>query len=146
MATLSVSLLTLDNMPDIILSEGDEKEVLATGFSPVEAIRRLIAQSSESYVVKVDDYPIVYGGIKPESIFENAVSVWMLGTPLAERHAFTVVRMAKHNLLTLLERYAIVYVIVHRHYPAGRRWAEWLGFKPYEYNGDWVRYRIGRIS
>ena len=111
------------------LRPGDEAEVQAAGFEPVEAVEISLGQSHEAWVAEEDGQVIAAWGYTAMGMFAEA-EVWLLTAPEVERHRKLFLRMNTDFLAYVLEHHGSAMCHVHAEYRKAVNWLAWLGFQP----------------
>lgn len=113
----------------------DLAEVQLSGFSPVEAMLKSMANSSGAKVLEIDGELAAMWGVVPIDLLSGIGLAWMLTAAALERHKKTVLRAAKLELARLRSTWATIVAEVDDDFPAGCAFARWAGF---ERRGNWL--------
>lgn len=141
-----LALKALQSQGLFALREGDTKECLAIGLSPVDAIVQSAEQSVMAYAVFVNQELILTWGFVSKNPLSGIVYPWLLTTPAIEKHKMFFARGSVKARDYLLERYNRLDIIVAAEYLRAHAWLEWLGFSApgasFEVNGTSFVYMI----
>jgi len=122
----------------------DEEECRAQGFLPYEAVALSVERSFNSWVFMDDEEVVLFGGFKPLNPLHPVVQVWWLGTPLARRHAVSVVKIARNAMRMMLESYSTILVVVDIQHEDALRLLDYLGFVPASPAARFVTFAASR--
>jgi hypothetical protein len=104
----------------------DVEECRAMGFTPKQALRTSIRQSSEAWTVKVDGRPEAMFGLVVTSALGGQGRPWMLGTDAIYRHPRAMIRYGRRVLERWLDSTQCLTNLVsvgnHRALRMLRRW------------------------
>lgn len=96
-----------------------------------------------SFVCMVDGEPAaIFGGHSETMLGETRL--WMLTTPLIERHQVPLLRASKRFVEWMARTYGPVVGMVDSEFEKSRDWLRWIGFKEVR-NGEYIvmRYSSG---
>lgn len=115
----------------VAMREADRAEVgAATGWDPLEALRRGLEDSAECWTLRIDgDLVGMYGVVD----LGSRVGIgWLLTGDAIEDHARAFWQVCKRELPELLERWDVLYNAIDCRHTKALRWAERLGFVLFE--------------
>jgi hypothetical protein len=112
------------------LRREDEREILAWGLEPMEAIELSCRSSSKLFTVLVDGRVALIFGAGPKLLDgKPAGAIWMLSTSLLEKFGQPISRHARRWIGELQREYSILWNEAHRSNDLHIRWIKWLGFE-----------------
>lgn len=129
---------------DIHLRWEDEEECAAGGFTPAEGVLDSIRRSTEAYTVEVDGEVLCYWGLREDCIIGGRASVWMLSTPVMDKHPRFAARESMMLVDSLLTTHYHLSAFVDTEYTRSIRWLEWLGFERGMKMGRFMEMHITR--
>jgi len=96
-----------------------------------------------SFVCIVDGEPAAIFGGHSETLL-GETRLWMLTTPLIEKHQVPLLRASKRFVEWMARIYGPVVGMVDSEFEASRNWLRWIGFKEVQ-DGDYIvmRYSSG---
>lgn len=96
-----------------------------------------------SFVCLVDGEPAAIFGGHSETLL-GETRLWMLTTPLIEKHQVPLLRASKRFVQWMARTYGPVVGMVDSEFEASRNWLRWIGFKEVQ-DGDYIvmRYSSG---
>jgi hypothetical protein len=96
-----------------------------------------------SFVCMVDGEPAAIFGGHSETLL-GETRLWMLTTPLIEKHQVPLLRASKRFVEWMARTYGPVVGMVDSEFEASRAWLRWIGFKEVQ-DGDYIvmRYSSG---
>jgi len=112
-----------------VMREADRLEIeAASGDTPLDALRRSLARSTEAWAATTPEGVIAVYGVGPLSLLGLQGAPWMLGSDLVEQYPLAVLR---HSRVTV-RRWAGVWREMSNWADARNtvalRWLAWLGF------------------
>ncbi len=106
------------------------KEVERVGGAKVEQIEAAIKRAQYSWTGWVDGEIACIWGIETVTIMADEATLWMISTPLVEKHAFTFVRKSQIFIRELMkQRFKLIHGMVSADFERSIAWLKWLGFK-----------------
>lgn len=109
----------------------------------VDLIDEAIRNEFSSFVCMVDDEPAAIFGGHSETMLGEC-RLWMLTTPLIERHQIPLLRASKRFVQWMTATYGPVVGMVDSEFEKSRNWLRWIGFKEV-HDGEYIvmRYSSG---
>ncbi len=109
------------------------------GIAPDVAVSECLKLSDAAFVESVDAGPLCAWGYYTESLIGGVAGVWLLGTPLVQRHpvAFCKRSVELRDHIYSLGFRTIRAFVWDGHLPA-KRWLGWLGFNVAEVRGPFL--------
>jgi hypothetical protein len=102
-------------------------------------LTKAIRNEFPSFCVFVEGHPAaIFGGHSETLIGETRL--WMLTTPLIERHQVPLLRYSKRFVRAMFESYGPVIGVVDADFEKSRAWLRWIGFKEIA-EGDYIVMR-----
>ena len=137
-ATFEEGLFILDN-----LREQEQKTLTKLRINAPEVLARAIQNEFPSFVCLVDGEPAAIFGGHSETLLGEC-RLWMLTTPLIERHQVPLLRASKKFVKWMAAHYGPVVGMVDSEFEKSRNWLRWLGFKEV-HDGEYIvmRYSSG---
>jgi len=145
---ITIEPTTAEHIQEVIanLREHDKPTFAHTG-NPVGTLRDIVRRSSESYVGLLDGKLLCMWGITARTILQDTVYMWMVSTPLAEKHSLVFARRAIKVIKEVLEEYGEVEGNVVAWNDIAIKWVTWLGAELIETGEVGVfKFRLGRNS
>lgn len=132
---------TLDDGMEILHNlRGQEKRTLEKlQVNAVDLLDKAIRNEFPSFVCMVDDEPAAIFGGHSETLL-GEVRLWMLTTPLIERHQVPLLRASKNFVKWMYRNYGPVVGMVDSEFEISRNWLRWIGFKEV-HDGEYVVMR-----
>ena len=125
-----------------VLRQADRDEVTAlTGRDVLSVVTESFERSSVCMVALVDGRPEVIFGAGDLSVLTRLGAPWLLGSDAIKKHRSVFLRLSRHWLEQLFERYSTLRNIVDCRNDVAIRWLRWLGFEfsaPFEHRGHRV--------
>ncbi len=121
----------------------DVAEVRAWGLEPTRALELSAQSSTEVYTVLDGDQVVMAFGVGPKPMgIEPAYGIWMMSSPLLERHSREVARGARHWLAVFQRRYGVLWNLAYRGNDLHVRWIKWLRFtvEAPEGGSPWMKF------
>lgn len=133
-ATLDDGIEVLENL------RGQEKKTLEKlQIDAVSLLDKAIRNEFPSFVCLVDHEPAAIFGGSSETLLGEC-RLWMLTTPLIERHQVPLLRASKRFVNWMFLNYGPVVGMVDSEFEVSRNWLRWIGFKEI-HDGDYVVMR-----
>jgi len=109
----------------------DRAEVVAARGSMITALDlwASVEKCDERFSVFSGDGLICIYGLAQHPTHPHVGVVWLLGTPLLDRHMFSLCREAKLMLAQWHKQYAVLTNMTDQRNRRILRWLKWLGFK-----------------
>lgn len=109
----------------------------------VNLLDRALRNEFPSFVCMVDKEPAAIFGGHSETLLGEC-RLWMLTTPLIEKHQVPLLRASKRFVQWMADEYGPVVGMVDSEFEASRAWLRWIGFKEVA-DGDYIvmRYSSG---
>jgi len=104
-------------------------------------LERAIRNEFPSFCVFVEGKPAAVFGGHSETLLGEA-RLWMLTTPLIERHQVPLLRYSRRFVKWMYANYGPVIGIVDSDFDKSRAWLRWIGFKEI----SWGEYIVMRYS
>ena len=132
---------TIDDGIEILNNlRGQEQKTLAKlQINAVEVLEQALRNEFPSFVCKVDATPAAIFGGHSETLLGEC-RLWMLTTPLIERHQVPLLRASKQFVKWMFANYGPVVGMVDKDFEASRNWLRWIGFKEVHY-GEYIVMR-----
>ena len=92
-----------------------------------EVIRLEIEQSIMALTAILDGEIALLWGARTPSPLDDRAYLWMVGTPLIERHPITFLRHSRRAMRYMASHFRLLYGEVECDYLASQRWLTWLG-------------------
>lgn len=106
----------------------DREEFEVAGAEPVGSIISTMARSAMAKVALVDGEAACLWGVKEDSVVGGG-HIWLVTTPLVERHPRTFVRRSREAVDCAMNEHPLLWGLVDSRYAVSRRWMEWMGFE-----------------
>lgn len=111
------------------LRECDRQEIWAASRQlPRDSLRHAVMASSCAWTGMVDDDIACMFGVVPQSLMSGSGFVWMLGTPLVEKHAVMFLRRNRAKVAEMASQFPYLHNYVDARNETAIRWLRWLGF------------------
>lgn len=94
----------------------------------VNLLDRALRNEFPSFVCLVDGEPAAIFGGHSETLL-GETRLWMLTTPLIEKHQVPLLRASKRFVEWMARNYGPVVGMVDSEFEASRNWLRWIGFK-----------------
>jgi hypothetical protein len=109
----------------------------------VTLLERALRNEFPSFVCFVDGEPAAIFGGHSETLL-GETRLWMLTTPLIERHQVPLLRASKKFVEWMARAYGPVVGVVDSEFEKSRNWLRWIGFKEV-HDGEYIvmRYSSG---
>lgn len=109
----------------------------------VDSLDRAIRNEFPSFVCLIGEEPAAIFGGHTETLLGEC-RLWMLTTPLIERHQIPLLRASKRFVEWMARAYGPVVGMVDSEFEKSRDWLRWIGFKEV-HDGEYVvmRYSSG---
>lgn len=132
---------TLDDGITIIsnLRFHERRTLEKLGLNAVELLDKAIRNEFPSFVCFVDDEPAAIFGGHSETLLGEC-RLWMLTTPLIEKHQVPLLRASKRFVKWMFVHYGPVVGMVDSEFEASRNWLRWLGFEEV-HDGEYIVMR-----
>lgn len=131
MLEVSITPTTSEDLDELAehMRDIDRKECRLTMPMPVRKALSLSHEVSyETLTGRVDGKLVAVFGIARMSTISSVGVPWMLGTPLVERYAMTVIRYNREMISKWEKQHSILKNYVHVDNETSIRWLRWLGF------------------
>lgn len=109
------------------------------GLDGIALLAMAIRNDFPSFVCLVDGEPAAIFGGHSETLLGEC-RLWMLTTPLIERHQVPLLRASKRFVQWMRLNYGPVVGMVDSEFDVSRRWLRWIGFKEVQ-DGEYVVMR-----
>lgn len=129
----------------IRVREGKNDELLEVPCTPVqqEVLRKVLSRSL-IYSAYLDGVVAAAWGLIPPTLLSESAYVWLLTTPLAERHKFLLVRYSQLFVEEMLKKFPELVGDVILPNDRAIRWIKWLGGEFREPQGSRLPFIIRR--
>ena len=117
----------------------EQKTIEKLGIDPVATLELALANQFPSFTVFVDDEPAAIFGGHSETLIGEC-RLWMLTTPLIERHQIPLLRASRQYVQWMFRNYGPVIGMVDSEFEKSRNWLRWIGFKEIQ-DGDYIVMR-----
>ena len=113
-----------------IMRREDSTEVLALGFSPLDALLHSLDGSfiAEAAVMDNGDVAAMWGACA-EAYAGGKAFMWMLGTEHVPRNIKPLLRGSRSVVARIHEFYPLLECLVDLRYEKAVRWINWMGFR-----------------
>jgi hypothetical protein len=119
---------------------GQEKRTLERlKIDATDVLARAIRNDFPSFVCWVEGKPAAIFGGHSETLL-GETRLWMLTTPLIERHQVPLLRASKRFVKWMFDNYGPVVGMVDKEFETSRNWLRWIGFKEVR-DGDYIVMR-----
>lgn len=137
-ATIDDALAILSN-----LREHEARTVEKLAINAQELLIKALSGDFVTWVCLIDETPAAIFGATSDTILGEP-RLWMLTTPLIERHQVPLLRASKLYVKSMSERFGSIVGMVDSEFETSRRWLRWIGFKEVQ-DGDYIvmRYHNG---
>lgn len=122
------------------LRPADIAEAQAAGFEPAEAVLASLRASSVAMTGLVNGELACVFGVVPVSLLGGVGCPWLLGTPVLDRHARVLVRLAPKYIWLMRSRFPHLVNHVHTEHTESVRWLRRLGFR---FSEPWLHPETG---
>lgn len=112
-----------------VMRKEDSTEVLALGYTPLEALRSAISESMIAETALLGEDIVAMWGATPHTQLGHKALMWMLGTELVPKHPRELLRGSKSFLEHVHQQYPLLECLVDTRYTKAVRWIKWMGFK-----------------
>ena len=116
----------------------DAQECWMAGLSPDLAVEESIRLSDASFIESVGGRPLCAWGYRSESAIGALGTVWLLGTPLVQRHPLAFCKRSRALRDELHTRFKTLRAFVWDGHQPAKRWLGWLGFDVAEVRGPFL--------
>jgi hypothetical protein len=122
-----------------------DRAAFASVDDPARVLIDELRQSTRAYVYLLDGEVLCLWAMRARTLLLDAVYLWMIASPLIDRHPVVFVRRSKTLLRELLEEYGAIEGHVWCANDLSIRWLKWLGarFEPSPLDGV-LAVRLGR--
>lgn len=110
------------------LRQADVQEVEAYGGTVAESLAEGLAPGRSTYVVTLDDEPVVVFGVGPDPSQMDVGVIWLLGTDKMRSISRLFIRESKTWLKDLGEPYDLLHNLTDARNKLHHRWLKWCGF------------------
>lgn len=137
-ATLNDGITILSN-----LRFHEKRTIEKLGVDAVSLLEGALRNEFPSFVCFVDGEPAAIFGGHSETLLGEC-RLWMLTTPLIERHQVPLLRVSKKFVEWMARTYGPVVGMVDSEFEKSRAWLRWIGFKEV-HDGEYIvmRYSSG---
>jgi hypothetical protein len=112
-----------------VMRKEDRAEILALGYTPVEALRASLEESALAETAILGDSVVAMWGAVPQTRLGHKAFVWMLGTELVPEHPRELLRGSKSFIDHVQRTYPLLECLVDTRYTKAVRWIRWMGFQ-----------------
>ena len=127
----------------LVMRKEDRAEVLALGYTPVEALRASLEESDVAETAVLGDSVVAMWGAVPQTQLGHKALVWMLGTDLVPKHPRELLYGSKSFIDHVHRTYPMLECLVDTRYTKAVRWICWLGFQPrFEFPINGVQFAL----
>lgn len=105
-----------------------EEGVEEVGLDKCQILETAVRKSLYSFCAKVDGEVACIWGIQPNTMLSDSAYMWLVTTPLVEKHSFIFARRSQIYMEGLRNYYADIYGHVDIRFRRSVRWLNWLGF------------------
>jgi hypothetical protein len=112
-----------------VMRKEDSTEVIALGYSPLEALRSSLAESEIAETALLGEHIVAMWGAIPQTQFGHKAFMWMLGTDLVPKHPRELLRGSKSFIDHIHRTYPLLECFVDTRYTKAVRWIRWMGFE-----------------
>lgn len=109
------------------LEEGIER----VGLDKEKIVENAIKEASYVFTAMIDGEPACMWGIYQQTMLSDTAYMWLITTPLVEKHQFFFARRSQIYLQGLKEHFKIIQGHVDARFIRSIRWLKWLGFTVY---------------
>lgn len=122
-AKIEDGLVILENL------RGQEKRTIKKlQIDAVALLSRALSNSYPSFTCIIDDEPAaIFGGHSETELGE--VRLWMLTTPLIERHPIPLLRFSRNFVRSMYKHYGPIVGMVDTEFEISHNWLQWIGFR-----------------
>ncbi len=107
----------------------DSTEVLALGFSPLEALTHSLDNSFIAEAAVLGEDVVAMWGACAEAYAGGKAFMWMLGTDHVPRNIKALLRGSRSFVAHTHRFYPLLECLVDTRYEKAVRWIEWMGFR-----------------
>ena len=111
------------------MRDEDAAEVIAEGWSPIDALLQSMAASREPMAWRADGEPLCLFGIAAPTILSTVGVPWILTTRNLPQHWRPFLRGSRKWIEQVRQEYALLVNCVDARYRLALDWLEWLGFE-----------------
>jgi hypothetical protein len=121
----------------------ESKTIEKLGIDPNALLARALFSELPSWTCLVDGIPAAIFGATADTLLGEP-RLWMLTTPLIERHQVPLLRASKMYVQRMAEVHGSVVGMVDAEFEKSKAWLRWIGFKEVK-KGDYIvmRYSHG---
>lgn len=112
-----------------VMRKEDSTEVLALGYSPLEALHSAVKESMIAEAALLGEDVVAMWGAIPQTQLGHKALMWMLGTDLVPKHPRELLRGSKSFVEHIQSKYPLLECLVDKRYEKAVRWIEWMGFR-----------------
>lgn len=112
-----------------IMRQEDSTEVLALGFSPLDALTHSLDNSFVAEAAVLGDEVVAMWGACAEAYAGGKAFMWMLGTEHVPRNVKALLRGSRSFVAYTHQFYPLLECLVDMRYEKAVRWIEWMGFR-----------------
>lgn len=112
-----------------VMRKEDSTEVLALGYSPLEALRYSLKESMIAETALLGEDVVAMWGATAQTQLGHKALMWMLGTDLVPKHPRELLRGSKSFVEHIQSKYPLLECLVDKRYEKAVRWIKWMGFK-----------------
>lgn len=112
-----------------VMRKEDSTEVLALGYSPLEALRSAINESMIAETALLGDDIVAMWGATANTQLGHKALMWMLGTELVPKHPRELLRGSMSFVEHVQSKFPLLECLVDTRYEKAVRWIKWMGFK-----------------
>jgi hypothetical protein len=112
-----------------VMRREDSTEILALGYSPIQALRAALKESAVAETAILGDSIVALWGATPQTQLGHKALMWMLGTDLVPKHPRELLRGSKSFIDHVHRTYPLLECLVDTRYTKAVRWIHWMGFQ-----------------
>lgn len=112
-----------------VMRQEDSTEVLALGFSPLEALTHSLDNSFIAEAAVLDGDVVAMWGACAEAYAGGKAFLWMLGTDHVPRNTKALLRGSASFVQHVHRFYPLLECLVDTRYDKAVRWIKWMGFR-----------------
>jgi hypothetical protein len=116
---------------DIALRMRLEEGIERVGLDKEKIIRGAVKDASYTFTAMIDNEPACMWGIYQQTMLSDTAYMWLITTPLIEKHQFVFARRSQIYLQGLKQHFNVIQGHVDARFSRSIRWLRWLGFRVY---------------
>lgn len=113
-----------------------EEGVETVGLDKARIVADAVIKADYAFTAFVGNEIACMWGIHTQTILSDIAYMWLVTTPLVEKHQFVFARKSQIYLQGLKQHYRVIEGHVGAQFPRSIRWLKWLGFTVYPEHGN----------